>query len=124
MTEKISRKDFLQTAGASLVVAPMALESLDKGQRSPVQHLSEQKAAIVDVCQCIGCKAYQVACKGWNKLSAEKTEISKDGEYTNPTYFSPITWKIVKFKEIGEYDKTASGTGGLKWRMLSRARRR
>ena len=47
MTEKISRKDFIKAAGASLVVAPMALEGLDRGQKSPVQLLGEQKAVVV-----------------------------------------------------------------------------
>jgi formate dehydrogenase iron-sulfur subunit len=119
MTEKMSRKDFLKAAGASLMVAPLALEGLEKGQRSPVQELSKQHGVVVDVRRCIGCKACQVACKAWNKLPAEQTEISKDGEYTNPTYFSAITWKIVHFKEIGDYDSNVAGTGGLKWRMLS-----
>jgi formate dehydrogenase iron-sulfur subunit len=119
MTEKISRKDFLKAAGASLMVAPLALESLEKGHRSPLQELGKQHGVIVDVRRCIGCKACQVACKGWNKLPAEKTKISEDGEYTNPTYFSAITWKVVHFKEIGDYDTNVAGTGGLKWRMLS-----
>lgn len=119
MTEKMSRKDFLKAAGASLMVAPLAFEGLEKGHRSPVQELGKQHGIVVDVRRCIGCKACQVACKGWNKLPAEKTEISKDGEYTNPKYFSAITWKVVHFKEIGEYDNTKPGTGGLKWRMLA-----
>jgi len=119
MTEKMSRKDFLKAAGASLMVAPLALEGLEKGHRTPVQELGKQYGVVVDVRRCIGCKACQVACKGWNKLPAEKTEVSKDGEYTNPTYFSAITWKVVHFKEIGDYDSNVAGTGGLKWRMLS-----
>ena len=119
MTEKMSRKDFLKAAGASLMVAPLALEGLEKGHRTPVQELGKQHGVVVDVRRCIGCKACQVACKGWNKLPAEKTEVSTDGEYTNPTYFSAITWKVVHFKEIGDYDSNVAGTGGLKWRMLS-----
>lgn len=119
MTEKMSRKDFLKAAGASLMVVPLALEGLEKGHRTPVQELGKQHGVVVDVRRCIGCKACQVACKAWNKLPAEQTEISKDGEYTNPTYFSAITWKVVHFKEIGDYDSNVAGTGGLKWRMLS-----
>ena len=119
MTEKMSRKGFLKAAGASLMVVPLALEGLEKGHRTPVQELGKQHGVVVDVRRCIGCKACQVACKVWNKLPAEKTEVSKDGEYTNPTYFSAITWKVVHFKEIGEYDSNVAGTGGLKWRMLS-----
>ena len=118
MTEKMSRKDFLKAAGASMMVAPLAMEGLTKGQRSPVQQLGKQKAVVVDSRRCIGCKGCQVACKAWNKLPAEQTEVS-GGEYTNPTYFSPITWKIVHFKEIGDYDNNQPGTGGLKWRMLA-----
>jgi len=119
MTEKMSRKDFLKAAGASLMVVPLALEGLEKGDRTPVQELGKQHGVVVDVRRCIGCKACQVACKVWNKLPAEKTEVSTDGEYTNPTYFSAITWKVVHFKEIGDYDSNVAGTGGLKWRMLS-----
>ena len=119
MTEKMSRKDFLLAAGASLMIAPLALEGLDRGQRSPVQELGKQKGVVVDVRRCIGCKACQIACKAWNKLPAEKTVITTDGEYTNPTFFSGVTWKIVRFKEIGDYDNEVEGTGGLMWRMLS-----
>ncbi len=118
MTEKMSRKNFLKAASASLLVAPLAMEGLTKGQRSPVQQLGKRKAVIVDSRRCIGCKGCQVACKAWNKLPAEQTKVS-GGEYTNPTYFSPITWKIVHFKEIGDYDNNQPGTGGLKWRMLA-----
>lgn len=101
-----------------MVVAPLVWESFKKGKRAPVQELGKQKAVLVDTRRCIGCKGCQVACKAWNKLPAEQTKVT-DGEYTNPTYFSAITWKVVHFKEIGDYDTNTPGTGGLKWRMLA-----
>jgi len=119
MTNTVTRKDFLKSAGAAAIISPLVLEGFSQGKRSPVQHLGAHHAVLVDVRRCMGCKGCQVACKAWNKLPAEQTKISEDGEYTNPTYFSPITWKIVHFKEIGEYDPEAPGTGGLHWRMLS-----
>ena len=115
---KMTRKEFLKAAATPMIIAPLALEGLSKGTRSPVQELGKQKAVLVDVRRCIGCKGCQVACKAWNKLPAEQTQVTGT-EFTNPTYFSPITWKIVRFKEIGDYDNTQPGTGGLKWRMLA-----
>ncbi len=116
MEEKMSRRDFLKIIGAPMVLAPIVLESMDI--RSPVQELGAHKAVVVDTRRCIGCRGCQIACKAWNKLPAEKTTVSGP-EYTSPSYFSPITWKIVHFKEIGDYDDSRSGTGGLKWRMLA-----
>jgi formate dehydrogenase iron-sulfur subunit len=118
MTMKMTRKEFLKAAATPMIIAPLALEGLSKGTRSPVQELGKQKAVLVDVRRCIGCRGCQVACKAWNKLPAEQTEVTGT-EYTSPTFFSPITWKIVRFKEIGDYDNTKPGTGGLKWRMLA-----
>jgi len=118
MTEKMSRKEFLKAAGATLMIAPLALEGLEKGRRVPVSEIGKQKAVLVDVRRCIGCKGCQVACKAWNRLPAEVTTVS-DGEFTNPKHFSPITWKVVHFKEIGDYSSEEPGTGGLAWRMLS-----
>jgi formate dehydrogenase iron-sulfur subunit len=118
MTVKMTRKEFLKAAAAPMIIAPLAYEGLSKGTRSPVQELGKPKAVLVDVRRCIGCRGCQVACKAWNKLPAEQTEVT-DKEYTSPKYFSPITWKVVHFKEIGDYDNTKPGTGGLKWRMLA-----
>lgn len=118
MTVKMTRKEFLKAAAAPMIIAPLAYEGLSKGTRSPVQELGKTKAVLVDVRRCIGCRGCQVACKAWNKLPAEQTEVT-DKEYTSPKYFSSITWKVVHFKEIGDYDNTKPGTGGLKWRMLA-----
>lgn len=120
MTEKrMSRKNFLKAAGASLLAAPFVVSGIAKAAEESSETLvGEPKAILVDVRRCIGCKACQVACKAWNKLSAEKTEVS-EAEYTNPPEFSSTTWKVVRFKEIGSYDSSVAGTGGLKWRMVS-----
>lgn len=116
MSDKMFRRDFLRVAGSSLVAAPLAIgamvaESSGKGTGS-------QKAILFDARRCIGCKGCQVACKAWNDLPAEKTEVTEK-EYTNPPDFSPNTWKVVRFKEIGSYDPEEAGSGGLIWRMLS-----
>ncbi|MFC1803709.1 4Fe-4S dicluster domain-containing protein [Thermoproteota archaeon] len=118
MSVKLSRKEFLKLAAAPMVVGPMVLEGIRKGARSPIQEIGAQKAVLVDVRRCIGCKGCQIACKAWNKLPAEQTAVTGT-EFTNPSYFSPITWKVVHFKEIGEYNSETPGTGGLKWRMLA-----
>lgn len=103
MEEEMSRRDFIKLMGAPMILAPIVMESLDI--RSPVQELGGQKAVVVDTRRCIGCRACQIACKSWNKLPAEKTIVS-DPEYTSPSDFSPITWKIVRFKDIGDYDES------------------
>jgi formate dehydrogenase iron-sulfur subunit len=116
MEEKMSRRDFLKVMSVPMVLAPIVAEQTDL--LAPVQELGAQHAVVVDSRRCIGCRGCQIACKAWNKLPAEKTTVS-GSEFTSPSYFSAITWKIVHFKEIGEYDSSQDGTGGLKWRMLA-----
>ena len=119
MTEKMNRKDFFKVMGATMLAAPFAKEALKEGVRAPVAKIGEQKAVLVDSRRCIGCKGCQVACKAWNELPAEKTDASQK-EFTNPLYFSPITWKVVHFKEIGDYDNPgqAASSGGC-WRTTA-----
>ncbi len=57
-------------------------------------------AMLVDFSKCIGCRACQVACKQWNQLKAEKTEMT--GTYENPPDLSAMTWTKIKFIEKGE----------------------
>jgi formate dehydrogenase iron-sulfur subunit len=117
--KKTSRKKFLKAAGASLLAAPFVLSGIVKASEDSSEvELGKPKGILMDVRRCIGCKACQTACKAWNKLAAEKTELN-EGEFTNPPNFSPETWKVVRFKEIGSYDSSVAGTGGLKWRMVS-----
>ncbi len=67
-----------------------------------------EKAMLIDVSKCMGCRGCQVACKQWNELEADVT--SNTGTYQNPPDLSPNTWNLVKFKEIGN-------NGTVRWLM-------
>jgi formate dehydrogenase iron-sulfur subunit len=56
-------------------------------------------AMLVDFSKCIGCRACQVACKSWNQLEAEETEMT--GSYENPPDLCATTWTKIKFIEKG-----------------------
>ncbi|WP_455364736.1 4Fe-4S dicluster domain-containing protein [[Eubacterium] cellulosolvens] len=120
MEEEISRRAFLKSSGAGAGLITLFASSITSGNAEEIiEPVSEkQKAMLIDVRKCIGCKACQVACKEWNELPPEKTKLT-EAEYTNPPKFSAISWDIVTFKEIGSYDTKVEGTGGLKWRAVS-----
>lgn len=70
-----------------------------------------EKARLMDISKCIGCRGCQVACKQWNGLPAEKTKFfAAPGGYQNPADLSPTTFYLVKFYER-ETPK------GVKWRF-------
>ena len=71
-----------------------------------------EKALLIDVSKCTGCRACQVACKEWNGLPAVETTCT--GTYENPPDLSPDTWNKIKFKEIGS---TSDGT--MRWLFKS-----
>ncbi len=56
-----------------------------------------QKAMLIDVSKCIGCRACQVACKQWNQLPAVKTHFT--GSYQNPPTLNASTWTLIQFIE-------------------------
>ncbi len=66
-----------------------------------------EKAMLVDLSKCTGCRGCQVACKNWNGLPAETT-VNK-GSYQNPPDLSPSTFTLIRFQEMDD------GKGGLKW---------
>ena len=59
-----------------------------------------EKAMLIDVTKCIGCRGCQVACKEWNDLPGEST--TNRGTYQNPPDLSAQTWNLITFKEIQE----------------------
>lgn len=56
-----------------------------------------EKAFLVDITKCQGCRGCQVACKQWNGLPGEKTTFFGGPEYTNPANLSALTWNHVVF---------------------------
>jgi formate dehydrogenase iron-sulfur subunit len=56
-----------------------------------------QKGIVIDISKCIGCKACQIACQQWHKLTAEDTTFT--GTYTNPPELSGTNLTLIKFFE-------------------------
>ncbi len=63
-----------------------------------------EKALIIDVSKCIGCRACQVSCKRWWELPAIPTR--NRGTYENPPDFSAETWTTVRFREVNQNGAT------------------
>jgi len=61
------------------------------------------KAMLMDLTECIGCRACQAACKQWNGLPAEETHNA--GSYENPPRRSAKTWTTISFSELSEGDR-------------------
>ena len=49
------------------------------------------RATLIDIANCIGCRACQVACKQWNERDGEKTELEIDMGFQNPATLSAKT---------------------------------
>ncbi len=60
---------------------------------------SKQKAFLIDMTKCTGCRGCQVACKQWNQLEAEKTEFFSGEGYQNPPAMSEYTFTRIKFRD-------------------------
>jgi formate dehydrogenase iron-sulfur subunit len=71
------------------------------GSSSPV------KTTLIDVTNCIGCHACQVACKQWNERDGEQTELLPDLGFQNPATLSAKTYTLISFHEFA--DETAPG---------------
>jgi formate dehydrogenase iron-sulfur subunit len=56
-----------------------------------------QKGIVIDISKCIGCRACQIACQQWHKLTAEDTTFT--GVYTNPLELSGTNLTLIKFFE-------------------------
>lgn len=75
-------------------------------------------AFFTDTSVCIGCKACQVACKHWNMLPAEPSELSGHS-YDNTMALSARTWRHVKFAEVVDFRTPSNNTQGLRWLLAS-----
>ena len=67
------------------------------------------KTTLVDITNCIGCRACQVACKQWNDKDGESTEMDSDLGFQNPAALSAKTLTLITFQEFED----ESSPGGV-----------
>ncbi len=67
------------------------------------------RTTLIDIANCIGCRACQVACKQWNEREGEDTELLAHMGYTNPATLSAKTYTLISFHEMENPEKP----GGL-----------
>lgn len=58
----------------------------------------KRKALLISPELCIGCRGCQVACKGWNQLSATKT--TNTGSIENPPDLTPDLYNKIRYVEM------------------------
>jgi formate dehydrogenase iron-sulfur subunit len=77
--------------------------------------MSEQAATgpirttLIDIANCIGCRACQVACKQWNEKEGEETSLEADLGFQNPAVLSARTYTLIAFHEM----ENAASPGGV-----------
>ncbi|MGB4949008.1 MAG: formate dehydrogenase subunit beta [Candidatus Competibacter denitrificans] len=90
----------------------MAWQSLDIQRRSatttpmPGARQGNEVAKLIDISQCIGCKACQVACMEWNDLRSAVGACT--GVYDNPLDLDSNAWTVMRFTEM-------ENNGRLEW---------
>ncbi len=67
------------------------------------------RATLIDITNCIGCRACQVACKQWNEREGEETELEAQLGFQNPAALSAKTYTLIAFHEMDNPQKP----GGL-----------
>jgi formate dehydrogenase iron-sulfur subunit len=67
------------------------------------------RATLIDITNCIGCRACQVACKQWNERDGEETELEPGLGFQNPAALSAKTYTLIAFHELENPEKP----GGL-----------
>jgi formate dehydrogenase iron-sulfur subunit len=63
---------------------------------------AQRMGFFTDTTVCIGCKACEVACKQWNDLPADGSELRRGGSYDHTGELSAATWRHVRFVELLE----------------------
>src|SRR5580765_7623429 len=72
---------------------------------SDVADTSQARSTLVDIANCIGCRACQVACKQWNEKDGEKTEFDDQLGFQNPATLSANTFTLIAFHEMANAEK-------------------
>ena len=63
------------------------------------------RTTLIDIANCIGCRACQVACKQWNDCEGEETEVEPLLGFQNPAALSAKTYTLIAFHEMENPDK-------------------
>jgi formate dehydrogenase iron-sulfur subunit len=66
------------------------------------------RATLIDITNCIGCRACQVACKQWNEREGEETHLEPELGFQNPATLSAKTYTLIAFHEM-ENPQTPGG---------------
>ena len=66
------------------------------------------RTTLIDITNCIGCHACQVACKQWNDREGERTELLPELGFQNPATLSARTYTLISFHEFAD-DKAPGG---------------
>ena len=66
------------------------------------------RTTLIDIANCIGCRACQVACKQWNEKEGEETFLESDLGFQNPATLSARTYTLIAFHEA-ENPKSPGG---------------
>jgi formate dehydrogenase iron-sulfur subunit len=74
------------------------------------------RSTLVDITNCIGCRACQVACKQWNERDGETTTFEDGLGFQNPAVLSAKTYTLISFHEIVNDKKP----GGLDYAFAMR----
>ena len=63
------------------------------------------QTTLIDITNCIGCRACQVACKQWNEREGEETELLGQLGFQNPATLSAKTYTLISFHEMENPNK-------------------
>ena len=76
------------------------------------------RSTLIDIANCIGCRACQVACKQWNEKDGEPTELGYEMGFQNPAALSAKTLTLIKFHEMVNHGEAGRRGIGLRHAAL------
>ena len=76
---------------------------------TPAADPGSVRTTLIDIANCIGCRACQVACKQWNEMDGEATEVDDQLGFQNPAALSAKTLTLIAFHEV----ENAAKPGGV-----------
>jgi formate dehydrogenase iron-sulfur subunit len=74
------------------------------------------RSTLIDITNCIGCRACQVACKQWNDREGEQTQLDFNLGFQNPATLSAKTLTLITFHELPDPE----APGGLHYLFTMR----